>query len=75
MTDDLMTNDLMTFIVMYPVINRDSCDGCENCADVCPSEVYVLRDGKPHPDHPEDCIECGACVEQCPTGSIELRDD
>jgi NAD-dependent dihydropyrimidine dehydrogenase PreA subunit len=60
---------------MYPVVNRESCEGCENCVEICPSEVYVIADGKPDPVHPEDCIECGACVDQCPTGSIELRDD
>ena len=60
---------------MYPVVNHERCDGCKNCVEICPCEVYAMTDGKPDAVHLEDCIECGACVEQCPTGSIELHDD
>jgi NAD-dependent dihydropyrimidine dehydrogenase PreA subunit len=60
---------------MYPVVDRESCDGCENCVEVCPSEVYLVEDGKSNPVYAEECIECGACVDQCPTKSIELQDD
>ena len=65
----------MTLAVMHPVVNQDSCDGCENCAEVCPSEVYVMTEGRARAVRAEECIECWACVEQCPTDSIVLRDD
>ena len=27
-------------------INRDKCDNCGDCTDVCPMEVLILEDGK-----------------------------
>lgn len=59
---------------MYPVVNRETCKGCGNCAEICPSEVYQIED-KADPVHPQDCIECWACVNQCPTESIQLFED
>jgi NAD-dependent dihydropyrimidine dehydrogenase PreA subunit len=60
---------------MYPVVNRDKCSGCGNCVEVCPSEVYEIKEEKSNPIRPEDCIECWACVTQCPAESIQLMDD
>ena len=39
------------------------------------SEVYQIEEDKSNPIHPEDCIECWACVNQCPTESIQLHED
>jgi NAD-dependent dihydropyrimidine dehydrogenase PreA subunit len=60
---------------MYPVVNPDKCNGCGNCVEICPSEVYQMEGERSNPAHPEDCIECGACVNQCPTESIQLQED
>ena len=60
---------------MHPIINRDQCTGCQNCVEICPSEVYEIEFEKSKPVRPEDCIECWACVNQCPTSSIQLHED
>ena len=60
---------------MYPVVNRDICKGCGNCVEICPSEVYQMEDDKSNPIHPEECIECWACVSQCLAESIQLTED
>jgi len=60
---------------MYPIVDQDKCNGCGNCAEICPSEVYEIDEDKSNPTHPEDCIECWACVGQCPTESIQLHED
>jgi NAD-dependent dihydropyrimidine dehydrogenase PreA subunit len=60
---------------MYPVVDKEKCMGCENCVEICPSEVYKMEADKSVPVRPEDCIECGACVDQCPVDSIKLRED
>ena len=57
---------------MYPVINRESCNGCGNCVEICPNEVYELEGDNAAAVRPEECIECWACVEQCPAKSIQL---
>ncbi len=53
------------------VVNRDTCVGCGECADICPAHVYVIQDGKSYAASPEECIECCSCVEVCPTDSID----
>ena len=62
-------------VTMYPDVNPETCNGCENCVEICPSEVYQLEGERSNPAHPEDCIECWACVNQCPTESIQLQED
>jgi len=41
------------------------------CVDACPVEAITIVDGLAVID--EDlCTECGLCVEECPTGALEL---
>lgn len=52
-------------------IDLDACEGCGNCVEVCPTEVYQLNgQNKSEPVSPEECIECCACVEDCPQEAI-----
>jgi len=61
---------------MYPVVDEEKCNGCGNCGcRSCPSEVYQVGEDKSAAIRPEDCIECWACVTQCPTESIRLHED
>jgi NAD-dependent dihydropyrimidine dehydrogenase PreA subunit len=60
---------------MYPVVETEKCNGCGNCVEICPSEVYQVEEDKSEAIRPEDCIECWACVTQCPTESIRLLED
>jgi NAD-dependent dihydropyrimidine dehydrogenase PreA subunit len=60
---------------MYPVVDSEKCNGCGNCIEICPNEVYEIEEDGSNPTRPEDCIECWACVNQCPTESIQLYED
>jgi len=60
---------------MYPVVDQMKCKGCGNCVEICPNEVYEIEADKSNPLRPEDCIECSACVNQCPIESIQLHED
>lgn len=56
---------------MIPVIDKEKCDGCENCVEVCPPEAISIVDGKA--DIAKDlCEECGVCVPECPVDAISL---
>ena len=46
---------------------KSSCIGCGKCAEVCRMCVDPSRD----PDSAE-CIRCGICVSECPTGALML---
>lgn len=64
----------MTFVVTA------NCKGCRftDCVSVCPVECFH-GDGEMLYIDPEECIDCGACVPECPVEAIydetELPDD
>ena len=54
-----------------PHIVTEPCIGCKNtvCVTVCPVDCF-------HEDtdalwiDPDECIDCGACIPECPVGAI-----
>ncbi|MEW6260379.1 MAG: ferredoxin [Thermodesulfobacteriota bacterium] len=57
-----------------PIVDEDKCQGCEQCVDVCPVEVFELVDGKAHPVNAEECLGCESCVEVCEAGAITIEE-
>ena len=39
-------------------VDTDKCVGCGECVDVCPVEVYEIKDGKSEPVNSEECLGC-----------------
>jgi ferredoxin len=64
----------MTFVV------TDNCKGCRftDCVAVCPVDCFHGDDEMLYID-PNECIDCGACVPECPVEAIfdetQLPDD
>ena len=60
----------MTYVV------TENCIQCKytDCVDVCPVDCFYEG-----PNflviHPEECIDCDACVEACPANAIFNEDD
>ncbi len=52
-------------------IDYDKCKGHEECVEVCPVEVFQMKEGKSIANNINKCIECCACVMACPAGAIE----
>ena len=63
----------MPFIITDPCIEtKDTA-----CVDVCPVDCIHPRKDEPEFEaatmlyiHPEECIDCGACVPACPVAAI-----
>jgi ferredoxin len=62
-----------------PFIITDPCIGTKDsaCVDVCPVDCIHPRKNEPEFEwatmlyiHPEECIDCGACVPACPVAAI-----
>ena len=55
----------MTFVV------TDNCKGCRftDCVAVCPVDCFHSDDDMLYID-PVECIDCGACVPECPVEAI-----
>ena len=59
----------MAFVVTQP------CFGCKytDCVVVCPTDCFREGDQMLYID-PYDCIDCGACVPECPVEAIYYED-
>ena len=62
-----------------PFVISDPCIGTKDaaCVDVCPVDCIHPRKDEPEFEtasilyiHPEECIDCGACVPACPVAAI-----
>jgi energy-converting hydrogenase A subunit Q len=52
----------------------ESCIGCTECMNVCPTNTIELE--MPSPVHiGGDCVYCGKCVEACPFEAISLKEE
>lgn len=59
-----------------PYVITEACIGTKDkaCVDVCP--VDCIYEGEQQLFiHPDECIDCGACVPECPTEAIFSEDD
>jgi len=55
-------------------VDRDTCVGCGQCVEICPSKVLELDDGAARRTDGifMGCIACGHCMMVCPTESISV---
>lgn len=49
-----------------------ACIGCGRCAEVCPHQVFSLREKKARISDFDACMECGACAKNCPAAAIRV---
>ncbi len=58
------------------MVVTEPCFGCKftDCVVVCPTEAF--HEGEQMLFiHPEECIDCGACVPECPVEAIYYEGD
>jgi NAD-dependent dihydropyrimidine dehydrogenase PreA subunit len=55
----------------------DCCTGASECVQVCPRNVFRMNEFKRKVEvvRPDDCIQCGACIVQCPRDALRFRYD
>lgn len=60
---------------MPPIINKDKCNGCGKCVEICPTDVFFgTKKGQvPVVAYPDQCWHESACANDCPKGAIRLR--
>lgn len=53
--------------------NQDKCVGCGMCVEVCPHNVFIVKENKAAIVNKDSCMECGACAKNCPFNAIEVK--
>jgi NAD-dependent dihydropyrimidine dehydrogenase PreA subunit len=56
------------------VVDAEKCAGCEECVDVCPVEVFEMKDDKSVVVEEDECLGCESCVEVCEEGAITIEE-
>ena len=61
-----------------PFVITEACIGVkdQSCVAVCPVDCIITSDADPFMlINPDECIECGACMPECPVNAIFSEDD
>lgn len=56
---------------MIPIIDKETCTGCETCLEICPPRAVIMRGGVAVIER-EFCEECGFCAARCPVDAISI---
>lgn len=54
------------------VLEKEKCIGCTLCTEVCPHAVFKMIEKKAAIIDFNACMECGACVNNCPSEAISV---
>jgi NAD-dependent dihydropyrimidine dehydrogenase PreA subunit len=56
------------------VVDKEKCEGCEECVEVCPVDVFEMEDEKSVPVNAEECLGCESCIEVCESEAITVTE-
>jgi NAD-dependent dihydropyrimidine dehydrogenase PreA subunit len=54
------------------ILDRDLCNGCGMCINVCPHNVFGMENKKAAIIDQDACMACGACKLNCPVSAISV---
>lgn len=55
------------------IYDKEKCTGCTLCTIVCPHAVFEMQDKKAQIVNFNGCMECGACMVNCPSDAIKVK--
>jgi NAD-dependent dihydropyrimidine dehydrogenase PreA subunit len=56
-------------------VDNEKCNGCGECVEGCPGDVYELVDGKATPVNIDECHGCHTCEALCAAEAITVEDE
>lgn len=61
-------------MAFHPTVDEEKCNGCEECVEICTSDVFEIRNGKSVPINAQGCVGCETCVEVCKEKAITVAE-
>jgi NAD-dependent dihydropyrimidine dehydrogenase PreA subunit len=55
-------------------LDKEKCNGCGDCVDVCPVDVFEIKGKKAVLVKAKECLGCESCIEVCQKGAITLEE-
>lgn len=55
-------------------VDAVKCEGCEECVNNCPVNVFQMTEKKADPYQADVCAGCETCVSVCPTGAVTISE-
>ncbi len=69
----ILNSGFMTHFKSKPIVDKNTCIGCEICKNNCPADVIIMKNDIPDFDY-KGCIRCFCCQELCPEHAISIKD-
>ena len=55
-----------------PLLDEALCNGCGDCAAVCPTSCLEMAGRQPWMPRPVDCVSCALCCLVCPVDALRM---
>lgn len=55
-------------------VDAERCKGCEECIEICATNVFEMQEGKSIPKNVKECLGCGSCVEVCKENAVTVKE-
>ena len=55
-------------------VDKEKCDGCEECLETCTVGVFGMQNGKAVPLVDKECLGCESCMGVCDADAINVID-
>jgi NAD-dependent dihydropyrimidine dehydrogenase PreA subunit len=56
-------------------VDKEKCDGCGECIDACPGQVYELLADKAEVVNMDECHGCHTCESVCDKDACLIKDE
>jgi NAD-dependent dihydropyrimidine dehydrogenase PreA subunit len=55
-------------------VDREKCNGCEECLEACTVSVFRIQGGKAVPIPEAECMGCESCIGVCEENAVTVTD-
>ncbi|HBB18253.1 MAG TPA: hypothetical protein DCZ97_15100 [Syntrophus sp. (in: bacteria)] len=55
-------------------VDREKCNGCEECLEVCTVGMFRIQSGKASSAQDRECLGCESCMAVCDENAITVTD-